>query len=142
MKVPPDAIVYEGAVPFHDCDPLGIVWHGHYYKYLEHARTVLLTGYRLDVGDFMALGRKLFMIETRCRHVSPLHYGDRYRVRSWLIDFEQRLHIGYEVWNVTTDRRAAKAWTTLVTTDQEGNMLIVTPRDVLDRIHAGWSADA
>ena len=29
-------------VPLHDVDVLGIVWHGHYYKYLEAARTALL----------------------------------------------------------------------------------------------------
>ena len=29
-------------VPFHDVDALRIVWHGHYYKYLELARTQLL----------------------------------------------------------------------------------------------------
>jgi len=27
-------------VPFHDVDALRIVWHGHYLKYLELARTL------------------------------------------------------------------------------------------------------
>ena len=29
-------------VPFFDCDPLGVVWHGHYFKYLELARSAML----------------------------------------------------------------------------------------------------
>ena len=29
-------------VPFHDVDVLQIVWHGHYYKYMELGRTALL----------------------------------------------------------------------------------------------------
>ncbi len=44
--------VYEQRVPLHDCDPLGIVWHGHYYKYLEIARTLLFEGLGIDVAFF------------------------------------------------------------------------------------------
>ena len=28
-------------VPFFDLDPMQVVWHGHYYKYMELARTEL-----------------------------------------------------------------------------------------------------
>jgi len=126
--------VYTGEVPFHDCDPLRIVWHGHYYKYLELARTALMRRHGLDVADFIDLGHGLLVIESRCRYAFPLRYGDRYRVRAGFIDWEQRIHIGYEVWNATHDRRSAKAWTTLVATDGEGVMLLETPALVRARI--------
>ena len=29
-------------IPFHDVDVIGVVWHGHYFKYLEIARCALL----------------------------------------------------------------------------------------------------
>jgi acyl-CoA thioester hydrolase len=134
VKIPADAAVYDGLVPFHDCDPLGIVWHGHYYKYLELARTRLFAERRLDVPDLQALGHPLLMIETRCRHAFPLRYGERFRVRAWVIDHELRIHLGYEIHNVTHDRRTARAWTTLVTTDREGNMLLATPDEIRRRI--------
>lgn len=135
MKIPADHAVYEAAVPFHDCDPLGIVWHGHYYKYLEIARTELLKRYRLDVPDFIDLGYRLLMIETRCRHAFPLEYGDKFQVKSWIIEHDMRLHIGYEVLNLSHGgRRSAKAWTTLVCTDVAGTMLFEVPRPVQERI--------
>ena len=34
-------------VPFHDIDILGIVWHGHYNKYFELARTALYRTRRI-----------------------------------------------------------------------------------------------
>lgn len=126
--------VHEQRVPFHDCDPLKIVWHGHYYKYLEIARTVLFHRHALDMEDFIALGYGLLMIETRCRHSYPLTYGDLLRVEARFADVEQRLRISYEVHNVTQGRRSARAWTTLVTT-RAGEMLLETPREILDRIH-------
>lgn len=133
-QLPPDA-VYEQRVPFHDCDPLRIVWHGHYYKYLECARTVLFQRHRLDVSDFMDLGLAMLMIETRCRHSAPLRYNDSFRVDVRFDDVEQRLRLSYEIHNLTTGRRAARAWTTLVATRQ-GEMLLATPQEILDRIHA------
>ena len=29
-------------IPFHDCDPMQVVWHGNYARYLEVARCELL----------------------------------------------------------------------------------------------------
>lgn len=137
MKIPADAAVYEACVPFHDCDPLGIVWHGHYYKYLEHARTVLLSRHGLDVPDFLEMRHRLLVIETRCRHAFPLSYGERFRVHAWFIDTDMRLNVGYEVKNLTQGRRSARAWTVLVVTDSQGNMLLETPREIRRRISAG-----
>ncbi len=125
---------YEGVVPFHDCDPLGIVWHGNYYKYLEIARTILLKRHSLDVPDFIRLKFGLLVSESRCRHSAPLRYEDRFRVSAWLVDSDMRLRVAYEIENLTTARRAARAWTTLVTTDADGNMLWETPHEIQERL--------
>lgn len=138
MKIPEDHVVYEATVPFHDCDPLAIVWHGNYYKYFEIAREKLLARYRLTVKDFMELGWRLLMIETRCRHVSPLHHDDRFQVKAWFIEHDMRLHLGYEIRNLSDEgKRVAKAWTTLVCTDGDGVMQLEVPRDIRARIEAG-----
>ena len=138
MKKPPTVGVHLGhheqLVPFHDCDPLGIVWHGHYYKYLEIARTDLFHRHRLDVADFRELGYRLLMIETRCRYAFPLRFDERVAVEARFKEMEQRLLVTYEVRNLTHDRRAARAWTTLVVTSNEGEMFMETPREIRDRI--------
>ena len=125
---------HEQLVPFHDCDPLGIVWHGHYYKYLEIAREDLFRKFRLDVDDFRALGLRLLMIETRCRYAFPMRFGEKLRVEAKLKEAEQRLLVTYEVRNLTHDKRAARAWTTLVVTSGAGEMFMETPREIRDRI--------
>jgi len=129
-----EAIEIELEVPFHDVDVLRIVWHGHYYKYLELARTALMRSRELDNHHFEALGIGLVMMETRCRHTAPLRYGDRFRVRAWFQDVEQRIHIAYEIQNLTTGKRAARARTVLVTTDARGSLLLATPKAVLERL--------
>lgn len=127
--------VHEQRVPFHDCDPLGIVWHGNYYKYLEIARESLFESVGLTLPFFREHGLHLVVIESRCRHSFPLRTGERLRVRCWFKDIEQRLHVAYEIRNLSHDRRAARAWTTLVAMRGE-QMLLETPDAILASIRA------
>jgi acyl-CoA thioester hydrolase len=133
---PPDAASIEGEVPFHDVDPLFVAWHGHYYKYMELARTALFRRHGIDGPDLIPLGFRMFLIESECRHVAPLRYGHRYRVSAWFIETAQRLEVAYDVMNLTDNKRAARGRTVLVTTDAEGNLLLETPRVLRDRIAA------
>ncbi len=121
-------------VPFHDVDALRVVWHGHYYKYLEIARTELFRSVELDVPDLLAMGHGFVVIESGCRHISPLCYGDRMRVTAFFQDITHRLNIGYEIGNLTRDTRAARAHTVLVTTTTERGMLHRTPDEIVERI--------
>ena len=121
-------------VPFHDCDPLGVVWHGHYFKYLEVARTKMLAPLGLDGEDLLQTGHRMYVIESRCRHTFPLFYRDRFRVEAWLREYEHRLFVSFEVHNLTRARRSARAHTVLAVTDADGKLLLVTPRVIVSRI--------
>jgi acyl-CoA thioester hydrolase len=139
-KPPADASVIEGEVPFHDVDPLHIVWHGHYAKYLEIARTALFRRHAIDGPDLVKLGYRFVIAHAECRYVSALRYGDRYRVSAWFLDTDQRVHVAYEVYNITTGKRAARARTVLVSTDAAGELLLTTPPVIRDRIRGAAPA--
>ena len=128
MTLPKKSVELE--VPFHDVDALHVVWHGHYYKYMEIARTHLLRDCGLDGRDMLALGYTLYVIESRCRYAFPLRYGDKFRVTAEVIDVDNRVNISYEIYNLTHGRRSARGKTALVTTDMDGNMFLETPAAV------------
>ncbi len=128
--------VVELEVPFHDVDPLHVVWHGHYYKYMELARTQLLRGLHLDGQELLDLGFKLFVIESNCRYVFPLRYGDKVKVTARISDYEYRIMVRYEIFNLSQGKRSAKGRTALATTDREGALLLKTPDPILERLHA------
>ncbi len=119
------------SVPFHDVDKMGIVWHGHYLKYFEYARTKLLQ----DLGFGGEIGEKFpytwVVIDSRVRHTAPLHFTNEVRVVARLVDVDYRIQIAYEVMNLTTSKRAAKGQTTLATLDGSGDLLVETPDEVL-----------
>jgi len=123
-------------VPFHHVDALQIVWHGHYPKYFEAAGMALLRKLRLDGGDLIGRRFRLVVIETSIRHGFPLHYADRVGVTAWISDYERRLTLRYEIHNQTHDRRAAHGHTRLATLDDEGQLRMVTPPEIVERILA------
>jgi len=128
--------VVELEVPFRDVDMIGIVWHGHYFDYMEAARTALLRSCGLDRGDLIGPRFSFFVIETRCRHAFPLFYGDTVRVTAWLRDVKRRINIAYEIYNLTRDRRAARGHTILATTDPDRRLLLETPDEIQKRLLA------
>lgn len=134
---PEHAVSYELEVPFHDCDPLFVVWHGHYFKYLELARTKLLQSVTLDVPDVRSLGYRMYVTDVRCRYVWPLRYGQTARVDAWFTDLTPLLRVAYEVTNVTEGRRAARAYTTIVVTDPQGHVVTEPPESFKARLPFG-----
>ena len=124
----------EHEVPFHDVDVTQRVWHGHYYKYFEMARSALFRTCSLEDIDLIPRRFGLYVIETHCRYVFPLRYGDRMRICAWFRDVEHRLSIGYEVANLSQGRCAARGHTILAIVDREDRLLLETPREIRERI--------
>jgi len=121
-------------VPFHDVDPLNVVWHGHYYKYFEIARTRLMRSVGLEAGQLIGGRHWLMVSESKCRHGFPLRYGERFEVAAWFRDVHKRLCIAYEITNLEHGRRSARGHTILVWTDLEGRLLLETPRAIVASI--------
>jgi acyl-CoA thioester hydrolase len=134
MRPPESAVQVELEVPFHDTDPLFVAWHGHYFKYFEIARQALQRKHRLDAPDLMKLGVHWYVIDSRARHVSALRYGDRFTVRAWFYETDPRIGIAYEILHAQTEKRAARGLTVLVNTRANGELLLETPREVLERL--------
>ena len=126
-KLPPDALGVDFEVPFHDVDAMHIVWHGHYLKYFEIARTAFMRARGLDVERVIGLGFRQLVIESHIRHSFPLRYGERFRVYVWVGEASERVRFSFQIWNLTQDRRSARGETVLVTTDAGGTLLLETP---------------
>jgi len=128
------SVTIETQVQFYDCDPLFVVWHGRYFKYLEQARQELLRQFDLDVPDMRGMGYRMYITDARCRYMFPLSYGDTVAVTAWVSELEPLLRVAYDVRNVTKNRKAARAYTVVATTDAEGNLLTRIPDNVAARL--------
>jgi len=133
--VPLYEAVIEIEVPFHDLDPAGFVWHGHYAKYLELARCQLLK--RLDY-NYDAMTRSGFLwpvVDLQLRFLRPLRFGDRVKVHAALVEWEYRLRIEYLILSAASGARLTKASTVQVAVSAStGEMCLRSPDILFERL--------
>jgi acyl-CoA thioester hydrolase len=124
-------------VSFHDVDMVGVVWHGHYLRYLEDARWALMNqlGYGLD--RMVASGFAWPIVELQTKYVSPARFGDRLRVRASLVEWESRMAVNYLVSRLGDGARVVRARTVQVAVDAgSGELQFATPPDFADCVRA------
>ncbi|MFN8309732.1 MAG: acyl-CoA thioesterase [Chitinophagales bacterium] len=63
-------------IPFNDCDPLNIVWHGNYIRYFELAREEFGKKYDFDVLKFFEYGYATPIVHASANYKRPLRYRD------------------------------------------------------------------
>lgn len=106
-------------VPFHDVDSMWVVWHGHYVKYLEIARTAMMRKIGLDYPQLQASGYLWPIVECHLKYIRPLRYGQKLRVKATLVEWETRVKISYLLTDDATGERLNRAWTTQVAVKAE-----------------------
>jgi len=121
-------------VPFHDVDILGIVWHGHYYKYFELARTELYRNCDLDIPRMRQIGYVFPVIESQCRYVQPLTYGQRVKVEAEFREWQSYVRISYVIRDEKSGERFAYGHTKQAVCRAGGEMLMAVPEEVMDAI--------
>ena len=120
---------------FHDLDPMGVVWHGHYFKYLELARCALLQRYDYDYPQMRASGYAWPIVDLRCKYVRSARYGSRLRIRAEIVEWEFRLKIEYVVSDADSGEVLTRAHTVQVAVDVgNGEMCFVSPPVLAQRL--------
>lgn len=128
-------------VSFHDVDMVGVVWHGHYLRYLENARWALMNrlGYGLD--RMIESGFAWPIVELQTKYVSPARFGDRLCVRASLVEWDARLALNYLLSRPSDGARIARARTVQVAVDaRTGELQFVLPADFLAAVAAAHAA--
>jgi acyl-CoA thioester hydrolase len=119
-------------IPFYDLDPLGVVWHGNYYKYFEQARAAFMKGIGFDVEEMKASGYAWPVTKSHCAYVSPLRYDMQVIVRAELEEEAHRLTLRYIVTEKGTAKVLAKGCTEQVAVRMENwEMCLITPEPLL-----------
>lgn len=106
-------------VPFFDVDPMQVVWHGHYVKYLEAARCALLDGMGYGYAEMLASGYVYPVVDLQLRYMKSAVFGQDLRVRAELVEWENRLKINYLIVDAESGERLTRASTVQVALDVE-----------------------
>lgn len=124
-------------VPFHDCDPMQVVWHGNYARYFEVARCELLRKIDYDYHAMQDSGYCWPIVDMRTKYISSAVFSQRILVKAELVEYENRLKINYLITCVDTGKKLTKGYTVQVAVDLANQeMQYVSPSDFIDKINS------
>ena len=128
-------------VLFHDADPMGVTWHGNYFRYLESARAALLGKIGYSYPEMLESGYLWPVVEAQIKYIKSTKFGQRLVVRAELEEYENRLKIAYVITECGSGERVTTASTTQVAVHRErGEMCFASPQVLLDRVRACLAA--
>ena len=85
-------------VPFHDLDPMMIVWHGNYLKYFDRARFALFDAAGIDLYGYMVDKQFVFPItRTSTKYIQPLRANEKFTCKATVIEARNKIAIEFEI---------------------------------------------
>ena len=132
----PDLACEVEVVPaFYDIDPMDVVWHGHYVKYLEVARCALLDRFDYGYPRMRESGYAWPVVDLRLKYVRPATFNVPLRVRAEIVEWENRLKINYLIRDAATGAKVNTASSIQVAVSLESKeMLFVCPPVLWERL--------
>lgn len=122
-------------VQFFDLDPMDIVWHGNYVKYLEIARCALLDSVGYNYTQMKESGYAWPVIDLHLRYVKPAVFGQRLKLHASIAEWENQLKIDYLITDALTGYRLTRASTTQVAVDMgTREMCFVSPPILFEKL--------
>jgi acyl-CoA thioester hydrolase len=97
---------------FYDLDPMQVVWHGNYARFLEQARTALMDKIGYSFGEMAESGFLWPIVDMRIKYVRPVTLLQEIEVTASLKEYQNALKIDYRI----TDRASGEVLTKASTT--------------------------
>ncbi len=122
-------------VQFYDLDPMHVVWHGNYARFLEVGRGALLDRIGYNYREMAASGYMWPIVDMRLKYVRAARLGQSIRVVATLVEYENRLRIDYRLLDVESGEVLTKAQTTQVAVQAEtGELCLESPATLIERV--------
>lgn len=125
----------EATPQFYDLDPLNIVWHGNYPKYLELGRCALMDKIGYGYSEMAASGYVWPFTDYRMRYARPMRLNTPVRIKAGIVEWESILRIAYLIEEVSTGARVMRASSSQVALCTETNeMQWQAPQILLEKL--------
>ena len=120
------------SVPFHELDPLHMVWHGNYLKYFDMARSELFTNSGVDLFEYYKKTSYLFPItKTATKHIVSLRYRDKFTCQATCVEAQYKIVIDFKIRLAKDNKICAKGRSEQVAVNYpEMEMMFEIPQEI------------
>ena len=120
---------------FYDLDPMQVVWHGNYPRFLEEARCALLDLIGYNYIEMERSGFAWPIVDMRLKYVRPVKFAQQVKVTATLLEYENRLRMAYRITDVDTGETLTKAETTQFPVSlSTGQVCLSSPDPLVDGV--------
>ena len=85
-------------VPFYDLDPMNIVWHGNYVKYMEEARCDFFRKINYTYKDMYNDGVMYPIVKMDLKYIKSARFEDDLTIECVLKELEPAIVIKYNIY--------------------------------------------
>ncbi|HWT96345.1 MAG TPA: acyl-CoA thioesterase [Terriglobales bacterium] len=122
---------------FYDLDPMQVVWHGNYARFLEQARCALLDKIGYNYPQMDQSGFMWPIVEMQTKFVRPIRFAQAIRVEANLLEYENRLKISYRCRDKLSGAVLTKAHTVQVAVVMaSGELCLESPPVLIEKVRA------
>lgn len=122
-------------VEFFDLDPMNVVWHGNYVKYMEAARCVLLSKLNYDYKAMEKDGYVWPVVQLSIKYIRPLRFMQKVRVEVSLVEYEICLKLQYRFIDAETGKVITKAESTQMAVQiKTGESCLGSPKELVEKV--------
>jgi acyl-CoA thioester hydrolase len=115
--------VAETQAQFFDVDPMSVVWHGNYPKFLELGRIAVLDVIGYDYSAMTASGYLWPVVDMGIKYIQPIRLLQRIEIEAGVMEWENRLKIAFEIRDKATGKRLTRAYSVQVAVDMASEQM-------------------
>ena len=108
---------YEFKISFEDLDPMWVVWHGNYIRYMEQARCDMLSKLNYTYMDMHKDNYAYPIAKMKVKYVKPAKFDDVLVMKLELLSIEPTMEIKYKLFNKKTGEKLFEAKTMQIAID-------------------------
>ena len=116
---------------FYDLDPMSVVWHGHYARFMEQARCELLDKIGYNYEEMRESGYLWPIVDMHIKYVRPIKFSQEIRIVATLAEYKYRLRIMYEIFDGDGGAPLTKAETVQLAVLEETQALCLESPPIL-----------
>jgi acyl-CoA thioester hydrolase len=120
---------------YYDVDPMKVVWHGNYVKYMEKARSALMDSIGFNYREMEASGYAWPIVIIKLKYIKPIFFNQEFVIQATLVEYKHRIRISYIFRDPRTQNIMNKAETIQMAVDiKTGNSLLLSPDCLVDAV--------
>ncbi len=128
----------EHTISFNEVDMMGVVWHGHYFRFFEMAREAFARAHGIDVDALIEATLGAPIVKASLKFKAPARYGDALVIEAkHRIQREPKFVIDYRVVHKSSGRLLAVGQTTQIFTGPDGEVFYFPP-PLLEKFWKTW----